>query len=54
MLIIEETGYGIYGKTVLSLQFFCKPKTIINFLIYLRRERERHRDINQAQCVEYV
>lgn len=36
VLITGETGHKVYGNSVLSSQFFCKPKTILKKLSLLK------------------
>lgn len=37
MLIIAETGCWLYGNPIISLQFFCKSKTLLKLKIILQK-----------------
>lgn len=38
MLIIEGNGCGVYGDSVLSLQFFCKSITVLKLSVFFKSE----------------
>lgn len=42
MLIIGETGCGVYGNSVLSSQFFYKPKIVYSKTKSLLFKKKEH------------
>lgn len=47
ILIIGETGYGVYGNSVVSLKFFCKSETVskITFMLKMIKKKQNRHDI---------
>lgn len=39
MLTMWETGYGVYKDSVLSLELFCKPKTVLKLAVNFNKCR---------------